>query len=58
MINMRYRPWDFEDWTWISLEGPTEQAAFLILGAWSLGTDGEMERQDEDGDWISVGGEE
>lgn len=57
MRTLRYRPWDFDDWTWISLEGPAEDDTFSLLAGRTSRDFGELEELLEE-EWVEVGEEE
>lgn len=58
MIQLRYRAWDFDSWTTVSLEGPEEEEGAGVLCGWALRQEITIERLDEGGEWITVGEEE
>ena len=57
MIMLRYRTWDFEEWTWISLEGPAEEDAVSVFGGWAMSQGMDIERKEDPDDWIPLGEE-
>jgi len=53
MIHLRYRQYDWDDWTDVVLEGEDEELGFHILGAWILETGKLAEIWDED-EWVNL----
>lgn len=55
MIQLRYREWDWVEWTEATLEGPDESVGLSVLGSWALVNDCEIEVLDESGEWNPLG---
>lgn len=54
-IILRYRDWDFNEWTEVSCTGPSAFEAFSVIGSWAFRNDFEVERWDEDAEeWINL----
>jgi hypothetical protein len=53
MIQLRFRQFDWDDWTQVTLDGEDEELGFHILGAWILDTGKLAEVWDED-EWVNL----
>ena len=54
MIQLRYRRFEFDDWTDVTLDGDDEELGFHIFGTWIVERGHWAEVLDEDGEWVPL----